>query len=462
MVGVLLCVRSIGRRTIPECNDNVGGGGKASTVAFPSLSFVADRVENRYSIGMTTVFDLAQIRSDFPALTGKMRGKELIYLDNGATSLKPQRVLDAVQEYYGGYSANIHRGVYEMSERATAAYDRARQSLYRLLGVQEEEGEIVFTRGTTEAINLVAYAWGMNRLVDGDEIVLTAMEHHSNLVPWQQVARRTGATLRFVPLTPDGSLTRHDIVDTIGNRTKIVAITAMSNVTGYMPPLETIISEAHRNGALVLLDGAQFVSHHPIDVAQLGCDFLAFSGHKMCGPTGIGALYARRDLLEQMEPFQFGGDMIREVELEKSTWANIPEKFEAGTPNIAGAIGMGAAAEYLMETGLDEIAGHEQSLNRYMRSAIGELDYLTTYGPLQDDERGGIFSFNLAGVHPHDVGSLLDQQGIAVRTGFHCAQPLMSHFGITGTVRASFYLYNTVDEIDRFIEALRRLYAILQ
>ncbi|TVR68925.1 MAG: SufS family cysteine desulfurase [Spirochaetaceae bacterium] len=411
---------------------------------------------------MTSSTDIIGIRSDFPALNGTMRGKDLVYFDNGATSLKPQIVMDALDGYYREYSANIHRGVYEMSERATAAFDRARETMYRFLGVDPEKGEVIFTRGTTESINLVAYAWGMNVLGPEDEIVLTAMEHHSNIVPWQQVARRTGASLRFIPLTEEGTLEEDGITATIGPRTRLVAITGMSNVTGYVPPLKTIRREARRHGALVLLDGAQYVSHHPVDVQDLDCDFLAFSGHKLCGPTGIGGLYARRTLLEQMEPFHFGGDMIREVHLRESTWANVPEKFEAGTPNIAGAIGMAAAAEYLMNVGMESIARHERELNAYMYDALSTLDYVTLYGPVSDSERGGIFSMNLEGVHAHDVGSLLDQQGVAVRTGFHCAQPLMAHFGITGTVRASFYLYNTPDEIDLFVRALERLYGILR
>lgn len=406
--------------------------------------------------------ELTAIRSDFPALDGTMRGKDLIYFDNGATALKPRAVMDALDGYYRSYSANIHRGVYEMSERATAAYDRARETMYRFLGVDPAEGEIIFTRGTTEAINLVAYGWGMSVLGPGDEIVLSVMEHHSNLVPWQQVARRRGATLRYFPLTAEGELTEEGIRSTLGPRTRIVALTGMSNVTGYVPPLRMIREEAERHGALFLVDGAQYASHHPVNVQELGCDFLALSGHKLCGPTGIGCLYARRALLEAMEPFQYGGDMIREVRLHESTWANVPEKFEAGTPNIAGAIGMAAAAEYLMGVGMDAIMRHEQELNVHMYDALTACDYVTLYGPVWDRNRGGIFSMNLEGVHAHDVGSLLDQQGIAVRTGFHCAQPLMAHFGVTGTVRASFYLYNTTEEIDRFVQALDRLYGILR
>lgn len=401
------------------------------------------------------------VRNDFPALAGTMRGKPLIYFDNGATSLKPAEVISALEGYYRDYSANIHRGVYEMSERATAEYDRARQSLYRFLSVDPSAGEVVFTHGTTESINLVAMSWGMKELHHGDEIVVTPLEHHANLVPWQEVSRRTGAVLRHVPLTPEGTITEEAVASTITERTRLVSVTGMSNVTGYMPPLEFITSAARRVGAVILIDGAQLASHRPVHVQDLDCDFLVFSGHKMCGPTGIGALYARRTLLESMDPFLFGGDMIREVTLNHSTWADVPEKFEAGTPNIAGAIGMGAAAEYLMRVGMDRIAAHEHYLTVYMSEAMQRLPYIRNYGDTHEGERGGIFSFMMDGVHPHDVGSLLDQQGIAVRTGFHCAQPLMCHFGITGTVRASFFLYNTIEEIDLFVEAVERVHQIL-
>ena len=410
---------------------------------------------------MTTVRNMADLRSDFPALSGTMRGRDLVYFDNGATSLKPQPVIDALNDYYSRYSANIHRGVYEMSELATAAYDRARESIYRFLSVDTETGEVIFTRGTTESVNLVATSWAREQLGPGDEIVLTAMEHHSNIVPWQQVARRTGAVIRYIPLTPEGFLTDEGITQIIGDKTRLVAVTGMSNVTGYMPPLERIIEVAHRHGALVLVDGAQLASHRPVDVGALDCDFLVFSGHKMCGPTGIGVLYAKKNLLESMEPFLFGGDMIREVTLEHSTWARVPEKFEAGTPNIAGAIGLGAAADYLMDIGMERIAEHEHRLTEYMTTVMHRFPFIRNYGDQSPDRRGGIFSFTIDGVHPHDVGSLLDQQGIAVRTGFHCAQPLMTHFGITGTIRASFFLYNTEEEIDQFARAVERLYEIL-
>ncbi|WP_018527421.1 aminotransferase class V-fold PLP-dependent enzyme [Alkalispirochaeta alkalica] len=410
---------------------------------------------------MISTLDIQSIRDDFPGLASTMRGKDLIYFDNGATSLKPRPVLDALEGYYRDYSANIHRGVYEMSERATAAYDNARETLRRFLGASPGEGEVIFTRGTTESINLVAYSWASKVLGPGDEILLTAMEHHSNIVPWQYVAQRTGAVLRYIPMTPEGALTDEAISDSLGPRVRLVAITAMSNVTGYMPDLAALVARARQGGARVLVDGAQYACHHAVNVTDLDCDFFAFSGHKMCGPTGIGVLYARRELLEEMDPFHYGGDMIQEVTLEGSTWAHLPEKFEAGTPHIAGAVGMAAAAEYLLGIGLEEIAAHERDLLRYITEVAGQLPYLRSFGPGDIQRRGGIFSFALEGVHPHDVGSLLDQQGIAVRTGFHCAQPLMAHFGVTGTVRASFYLYNTRQEIDRFVAALERLYGIL-
>lgn len=410
---------------------------------------------------MTGTQDLAAVRNQFPALAQDMNGHPLVYFDNGATSLKPAPVIRALDEYYQEYSANIHRGVYELSGRATARYDAARESLRNLLGVDPAQGEVIFTRGTTESINMVAAGWGRRHLQAGDEIILTPMEHHSNMVPWQQLASATGAHLRYLPITDGGSLDAERLDEVIGKRARIVAVTGMSNVTGYMPPLDRIIERAHAQGAVVLVDGAQFASHHRIDVTRLQCDFLAFSGHKMCGPTGTGVLYGRRALLEEMDPFLFGGDMIDRVTLDGATWARIPEKFEAGTPNIAGAIGMGAAAEFLLEIGLDRIAEHERLLYSRMAERMAALPYIRQFGSAPVEERGGIYSFLMENAHPNDVGTFLDQQGIAVRTGFHCAQPLMEHFGIAGTVRASFYLYNTEEEVDRFVEAIERVHAIL-
>jgi len=410
---------------------------------------------------MVRTYDVKALRGQFPVLAEHMRGESLTYFDNSATSLKPERVLTAIDRYNREYSANIHRGVYELSERATVAYDEARRSVKELIGADDSVSEVIFTRGTTESINVVAFAWALTVLGPGDEIVLTPIEHHSNLVPWQQVARRTGATLRYIELDESASISPAAIERAIGPATRLVSITGMSNVTGYVPPLDLVVERAREVGARVLVDGAQYVSHHPVSVEEIGCDFLAFSGHKMCGPTGIGALYAKRELLEEMDPYQFGGDMIDRVGLYETSWARIPEKFEAGTPNIAGAIGMGEAARFLMETGMEAISRHERDLTVYVTERLDALPWVQQYGGHDTEHRAGICSFNLTGVHSHDVGSFLDQKGIAVRTGFHCAQPLMSHFGISGTVRASFYLYNTREEIDRFMETLERVYQIL-
>lgn len=408
---------------------------------------------------MVFATDVTASRSDFPALN--RADSTLVYLDNGATSLKPQVVIDAITEYYSDYSANIHRGVYAMSARATAAYDDARVAVKALLGVDDSQGELLFTRGTTEGINMLAYSWAQHNVARGQKIVLTPLEHHSNLVPWQQLAQRVGAELVFFDIDAEGALTEAAIDAAIDKHTALVAVSGMSNVTGYRPPLEQIVSAARNYGAAVVVDAAQLAAHHPVDVAALGIDFLSCSAHKMCGPTGVGALYVRRERLEEMEPFHFGGDMIQHVGLHASTWARVPEKFEAGTPNIAGAIGFGAAARYLAAIGMQQIAAHERELGTYLNERIDERDYLRRYGKLPIDRAAGICSFSVAGAHPHDVGSLLDQLGIAVRTGFHCAQPLMAHFGVDGTIRASLYLYNTRDDVDRFAAALDRVVNVL-
>ncbi len=424
---------------------------------------------------------LEEIRKQFPALGQTMRGKHLVYLDNGATSLKPERVIDAELSYYRENSSNIHRGVYQLSEEATAAYDAARSEVASFVNAAADH-EIIFTRGTTEGINLVGYAWGRNELGPGDEIVTSELEHHSNLVVWQQVAKATGAILRFLPLRDDSSgVADGAIEETIGERTRLVAITGMSNVTGYRPPLKQIIERAHRYGALVLVDGAQLVAHGPVDVQELDIDFLAWSGHKMCGPTGIGALYAKESILEAMEPFHFGGDMIERVWKDSSTWAPLPEKFEAGTPNIAGAIGMGEAVRFLREVGPDRVAEQEADLIHYTLERAAEHEDIIVYGGNEvaagkdggaatsagaasgaqaHTMRGGIFSFNLADIHSHDVGMILDSEGVAVRAGFHCAQPLMRRFGIPGTTRASFYLYNTREDVDALFTALDKVRGI--
>ncbi|MFP4115470.1 MAG: aminotransferase class V-fold PLP-dependent enzyme [Spirochaetales bacterium] len=408
------------------------------------------------SIAYAKTYDVERIRADFPILEQPMRGKPLVYLDNGATSLKPQSVIDAEIEYLRGISANIHRGVYELSERATNLFDEAREKVKRFIGASEE-GEAVFTKGSTEASNIVAFAWGTKFLKPGDEILTTEVEHHANLIPWQEVSRRTGAELTFVELGPAGEITADAVEAALTDRTRVVAITGMSNVTGFMPPIAQISAAAHARGAIVVVDGPQLVSHYPVNVAELDADFLTFSGHKMCGPTGIGVLYGRKQILEEMDPLLYGGDMIVRVYRDRATYRGVPDKFETGTPNISGAIGLGAAVDYLSSVGMERIAAHEEEVLDYAVERLSAVDNVTLYGPRDVRQRGGILSFNVEGVHPHDVGSILDGEGIAVRTGFHCAQPFMRYLGTPGTVRASFYLYNRREDVDRLVAALARV-----
>ncbi|MEE8441874.1 MAG: cysteine desulfurase [Spirochaetia bacterium] len=407
---------------------------------------------------MTRTYPVEQIRTEFPILGTTMRGKPLVYLDSGATSLKPQVVIDAEVNYLTRISANIHRGVYQLSEEATARFDDARDSVRRFINAGDE-GEVVFTKGATESINIIAFGWGRKFLKAGDEIIATELEHHANLIPWQQVAAATGAQLRFVPLDSVGRVNPESVESVVTKRTRLIALTGMSNVTGHMPPLREIAEIAHRNGAVLVVDGAQLVSHHPVDVQSLGCDFLTFSAHKMCGPTGVGVLYGRRDLLEAMDPLLYGGDMIVRVRKEGATFKGVPDKFETGTPNISGVLGLGAAVDYLQGIGMAAIAGHERELSAYAARRVGDVPGVTIYGPATDPGSpapGGILSFNLGEIHPHDVGAVLDGEGVAVRTGFHCAQPMMQFLGVPGTVRASFYLYNTIEEIDRLVAALHK------
>lgn len=407
---------------------------------------------------VSRTYPISAIRSDFPILESSMRGKPLAYLDNGATSLKPRSVVDAEVEYLTTVSANIHRGVYELSETATLRFDEARGAVKRFLHARDD-GELVFTKGATEASNLVAVGWGRKFLTSGDEIVLTELEHHANFIPWQQVAAATGATIRFVPLEPGGIVTSEAVESVMGERTRIVAVSGMSNVTGYMPPIAEIARIAHAAGAVVAVDGAQLVSHHRVDVGELDCDFLSFSAHKMCGPTGVGALYAKKELLDQMDPLLYGGDMIVRVTRDGATFLGAPEKFETGTPNISGVFGFKAAVDYLSDIGMDAIADHEHQLFRYAVARIREVPGVTLYGPIEEglaDQVSGILSFNVGDLHPHDVGTVLDNEGVAVRTGFHCAQPLMRVLGVPGTVRASFYLYNTEEEVDRLVSGLQK------
>jgi len=397
--------------------------------------------------------DRMALRAQFPALAQEVGGHPLVYLDNAATSQKPQSVLDALAAYYEDDNANVHRGIHELSRRATTAFEGARVKLAKFIGAPDS-AELVWTRGTTEAINLVASSWGMDTLGDGDEILLSSLEHHSNIVPWQLVASRTGARLRYIEMDEQGRLILDYLPELLTDRTRMVAVSHISNALGTVNPIREIADQAKQVGALVLVDGAQAVPHRRVDVQELGCDFYAFSGHKMCGPTGSGGLWARRSLLESMPPYQGGGEMIRMVERDTSTWAEIPHKFEAGTPNIAGAIALGAAADFLDEVGFDAIAEHERELLSYALERLDDMGGITVYGPTDLDERSGVISFTMGDAHPHDISTILDSRGIAIRAGHHCAQLVMQHFGISATARASFYLYNSTDDVDRLIEGL--------
>jgi cysteine desulfurase/selenocysteine lyase len=399
------------------------------------------------------VYDVEEIRRDFPILDRRIEGKKLVYLDNAATSQKPRQVIQALTEYYEEHNANIHRGVHRLAEEATAAFEDARQKVARFLGAQQTTG-LVFTRGTTEAINLVAHAWGRKVLREGDEVVLTEAEHHSNLVPWQLAARATGAKLRFIPILDDGTLDLDEAERLIGPKTRLVGCIHASNVLATINPVEKLANLAHEAGALILIDGAQSAPHLPVDVENLGCDFYACSGHKMLGPTGVGVLWGKPEILDEMDPFLGGGEMIREVYLDRSTWNDLPYKFEAGTMNIAQAVGLGAAVDYLGDLGMENVREHERRLGEYAYRRLSELEGVRIYGP--EENRTGLVSFSLPDVHPHDLSQLLDEEGIAIRSGHHCAQPLMRRLGVAATARASFYLYNTEDEVDALVEALVR------
>jgi cysteine desulfurase/selenocysteine lyase len=401
-----------------------------------------------------TPIDVEAIRKDFPILSRTVHGRPLVYLDNAATTQKPQAVIDALVHYYQTYNANIHRGLHTLSEEATARYEEVRVKTAQFVGATSYES-IVFTRNTTESINLVAHAWGRRNLKTGDEIVLTVMEHHSNLIPWQLLAKATGAQLRFVDIDDEGRLVWGDVERLIGDRTKLVAVTHMSNVLGTINPVREIAELAHRHGALVLIDGAQSVPHLPVDVAELDCDFLAFSAHKMLGPTGVGVLYARPELLKEMDPFLGGGEMIARVTLEDATWNDVPWKYEAGTPNIADVIAFGAAIEYLQGLGMEAVRAHEKELAAYALERLSAIPGLVIHGPRDPEARGGVISFNYGDLHPHDLGQVLDyQHSVAVRAGHHCAQPLMRRLGCVATARASFYVYNTREEIDALVEGV--------
>lgn len=397
--------------------------------------------------------DVQRIRKDFPILERKVYGKPLAYLDNAATSQKPRQVIEKLVDYYENYNANIHRAVHCLGEEATAAYEEARAKVAKFINAPSPES-IIFTRNTTEAINLVAYTWGRANVREGDEILLTQMEHHSNLIPWQRLAAEKGASIRYIELTDTQTLALDGLENLFEARTRIMAMPHVSNSLGTINPVEKIAAEARRNGTTFLVEGAQGAPHLPVDVQAIGCDFYAFSSHKMLGPTGIGVLYARQELLEEMEPFLGGGEMIRRVDFEGATWNDLPWKFEAGTPNIADAIAFGAAIDYLNDLGMDNVRQHEIEITEYALNRLSEFDDITLYGPPDPRERGGVVSFNFGDLHPHDIGTVLDRHGVAIRAGHHCTQPLMRTLGVSGTARASFYVYNTLEEVDVLVEAL--------
>lgn len=417
------------------------------------MKTAANEVKALHGGSVSAPFEVARVRRDFPILGRSVHGKSLVYLDNAATSQKPQCVIDCEARYYAEYNANIHRGVHRLSQEATDAYEAARDTVQHFLNAAQRE-EIVFVRGTTEAINLVAASYGQ-RLLPGDEILITAMEHHSNIVPWQLLCQRSGAMLRVAPINDSGELILEEFERLLGPRTKLVAFSHLSNALGTINPVKNLITRAHIHGAAVLVDGAQAVPHLKVDVQALDCDFYAFSGHKLYGPTGSGVLYGKAALLESMPPYQGGGDMIKQVTFARTTYNDLPYKFEAGTPNIAGGIALGTAIHYLDTLGLEAIAVHEKDLLAYATWLATKIPNLRVIGNARD--KASIFSFVIKGVHPHDVGTILDQEGVAVRTGHHCAMPVMERFGVPATVRASFALYNTRQEVDALFSALAKV-----
>jgi len=404
--------------------------------------------------------DAHKLRADFPIFEQEIRGKPLAYLDSAASSQKPRQVLDKLRTFYETSYANVHRGVYTLSEMATAEYESARDKVAGFVNAPASR-ELIFTHGATEGINLVAYAWGLDNLGPGDAVLVTELEHHSNFVPWQYIARRTGADFRMLPLDDHGEL-RLDALDEIAadSNVKVVASNLVSNALGTVNPVERLSAWAHEQGAIIVVDAAQAAPHHPVDVQALDCDFLAFSAHKMCGPTSVGALWGRAELLESMAPFNLGGHMIRSVRFEETTWGQIPFKFEAGTQPIAEAVGFGAAVDYLTDIGVEAIEEHEHELTAYALERLADVEGLTAYGP-PPERRAGIVSFDLEGVHPHDVAQILDMDGVAIRAGHHCCQPLMTRLGVAATNRASFYLYTVPEEIDRLVEGLHKARKLL-
>ena len=397
-----------------------------------------------------------KLRADFPIFEHEVNGKPLAYLDSAASAQKPRQVLDAMRTFYETSYANVHRGVYRLAEQATAGYEGAREKIARFVNAPSAR-EVIFTRSATEGINLVAYAWGLDNLGPGDVVVVTELEHHSNFVPWQYIAKRTGAEFRAIPFDDNGELQLDALGDIArAGNVKVVANNLVSNSLGTVNPVDKLGAWAHEQGAIFVIDAAQAAPHRPIDVQALGCDFLAISSHKLCGPTGVGALWGRRELLEKMSPFNLGGEMIRSVKLDRTSWNELPYKFEAGTPAIAEAVGFGAAVDYLTEVGLESIEDHEHELLAYALEKLGEIDDVVCYGP-PPERRAGIVSFNVGNIHPHDVAQVLDWEGVAVRAGHHCTQPLMTRLGVAATTRASFYLYTIPDEIERLVAGIEKV-----
>ncbi len=408
--------------------------------------------------------DVEKIRQDFPILKRKvMGGKPLVYLDNAATTQKPLAVIDAIHDYYTNYNSNIHRAVHQLAEEATKAYEDTRVKTAKFINARSTE-EIIFTRNTTEAINLVAYSWGRANIEKDDKIVITEIEHHSNIVPWQILTREKGAKLEYIGVSDDGYLKMHEYKEYLDSgKVKLVSVSHMSNVLGTITPIKEMIKMAHEKGIPVLVDGAQSVPHMPVDVQSMDCEFMAFSAHKMLGPTGVGVLYVQRDVLEKMPPFMGGGDMIREVHKYETRYNDLPYKFEGGTPNIADVIGFAAAIDYLEKIGMDRVREHEIDITRYALDKIRNVKGVTIYGPIDVKDRGGVISFNIGDIHPHDLATIMNDHGVAIRSGHHCAQVLMERLDVSATSRASFYIYNTKEEVDTFIEALseaRRLFKI--
>ena len=397
------------------------------------------------------MLDIDQIRNDFPAY--RKKDGNFIYLDSASTSQKPEFVIDAISSYYSSYAANIHRALYEIGEKATDKYEKVREKVKQFINVPDSH-VVIFTGGTTESINLIAYSWGSNNLSNGDQILITEMEHHSNIVPWQLLCSRSNASLNYIPIIKDGTLELGKLKENILPKTKLISLTHQSNVFGTINPLNNIIDEAKKIGAITVIDGAQAVPHMKVDIKKLGCDFYAFSGHKMLGPTGVGVLIARKNILEEIDPFMGGGEMINSVNMDESTWNEVPWKFEAGTPNIAQVIGLGAAIDYIKKIGIENIHQHEQELLHYGLDLLDQNKDVTLYG--KADNRGAVIPFNLENIHPHDLAKFLDTDGICIRAGHHSAQPIMNKLGVSATARASFYLYNTKEDIEKLVESINK------